>query len=131
MTREKSERLEYKIFTRVGRKKYGELLSLLRNSDCRTISALLRSILEHEKIIIYTHDNTLDKTMEELSGIRKELLTIGVNINQVTRKLHQADLKEEQLALAEEILKGFQDTEVKINMLFGLINNLSEKWLPG
>ncbi len=130
MTREKSERLEHKIFTRVGRKKYDELLLLLRNSDCRTISALLRSILEHQKIIIYTYDNTLDKTMEELSGIRKELLTIGVNINQVTRKFHQADLNEEQLTIAREILKGFQDTESKINRLFELINNLSEKWLP-
>jgi hypothetical protein len=130
MNREKIERLDYKIFTRVGRKKYDELLSLLRNSDSRTISALLRYILEHEKIIIYTHDNTLDKTMEELSGIRKELQAIGININQVTRKLHQADLNEEQLILAEKILNDFQNTGDKINVLFAIIDNLSEKWLP-
>jgi len=130
MTKEKNERLDYKVFTRIGRKKYDELISILENSDYRTISALLRSILEHQKIIIYTHDHTLDKTMEELSGIRKELQAIGVNINQVTRKLHQADLNEEQLTLAQEILTSYQNTGEKINILFEMIDNLSEKWLP-
>lgn len=130
MTGEKRERLEYKIFTRVGKKKYNELLSMLNNSDCRTVSALLRSILEHEKITIHTRDNTLDRTMEELSGIRKELQATGVNINQVTRKLHQADLNEEQLILAQAILNSFQNTGEKIDMLFEMIDHLSEKWLP-
>jgi len=72
----------------------------------------------------------LDKTMEQLSGIRKELQAIGVNINQATRKLHQTDFNTEQLIQAQEILKGFQHTEAKINVLFELIDNLSEKWLP-
>ena len=130
MTMEKNERLEYKIFTRVGKKKYDELLSMLNNSDSRTMSALLRDILEHKKITIHIRDITLDKTMEQLSGIRKELQAIGVNINQATRKLHQTDFNTEQLIQAQEILKGFQHTEAKINVLFELIDNLSEKWLP-
>ncbi len=130
MTKQKGERLEYKIFTRIGRKKYDELLMMLEKSHSRTLSALLRAILEHEKIIIHTHDSTLDKTMEQLSGIRKELQAIGVNINQVTRKLHQADLNEEQLTLAQEILNSFQNTGEKINVLFEMIDNFSEKWLP-
>ena len=130
MTGEKRERLEYKIFTRVGKKKYNELLSMLNNSDCRTVSALLRSILEHQKITIHTHDNALDKTMEELCGIRKELQATGVNINQVTRKLHQADLNEERLILAQAILNSFQNTREKIDMLFEMIDDISEKWLP-
>ncbi|MDB5129801.1 hypothetical protein [Mucilaginibacter sp.] len=130
MTKEKKERLEYKVFTRIGRKKYDELIAMLDNSDSRTISALLRDILEHQKIIIHTHDNTLDKTMEELSGVRKELQAMGVNINQATRKLHQTDFNTAELTQAQEILNGFQHTEAKINVLFELIDNLSEKWLP-
>jgi len=130
MTNEKSERLDYKVFTRIGKKKYDELISMLDNSDRRTLSALLRAILEYQKITVYTYDTTLDKTMEQLSGIRKELHSIGVNINQATRRLHQADLNEEQLTFAQEILSSFQNTGDKINRLFELIDKLSEKWLP-
>jgi hypothetical protein len=130
MTREKSERLEYKVFTRIGKKKYVQLLSMLNNSDNRTMSALLRGILEHEKITIRTRDTTLDNTMEQLSCIRKELQAIGININQVTRKLHRADFKGDQLSQAQKVLSDFLSTGDKIDSLFELIDNLSGKWLP-
>ncbi|MFD2873241.1 hypothetical protein ACFS5N_12220 [Mucilaginibacter ximonensis] len=130
MGRQNEERLDYKIFTRVGKTKFDEMTSLLNNSNRRTMSALLRDVLEHEKIVINTRDTTLDKAMEELSGIRKELLAIGVNINQVTRRFHQAGTLDEQLALSQNVLKEFSLTSAKIETLFKLIDQLSEKWLP-
>lgn len=130
MTKEKSERLEYKVFTRIGKKKYSELLAMLNNSDSRTISALLRAILEHQKIIIHAHDDSLDKIMEQLSGIRKELQSIGININQVIRKLNQTNFNEEQLLQAQNILNIYQNIGLKTDALFELIDNLSRKWLP-
>jgi len=130
MAVEKREKLEYKIFTRIGKNKYDELVALLHNSNSKTISSLLRNILHHKKIVVFTRDVTMDNIMEQLSGIRKELLVIGVNVNQATRKLNQSQFNQEQLFLANEILHGFQKASLKVEALFEIINNLSVKWLP-
>jgi len=94
------------------------------------MSALLRDILEHEEIVVLTRDNTLDKAMEELSGIRKELQAIGININQVTRRINHTEMQDEQLALSQNVLSEFRQTSSKVDVLFKLIDQLSEKWLP-
>lgn len=90
----------------------------------------MRYILDERAIVVHTHDNSLDKVMEELSGIRKELQAIGVNINQVTHRFHLEDLPEAKLFQAREIVKLYQQTDLKVSKLFELIANLSELWLP-
>lgn len=130
MKERKSGQLKYKVFSRINKKKYDELQSMLASSRCRTISELLRQILEEGKITIITHDGTLDKVMEQLSGIRKELQSIGININQITHRFHIEDQPEGKIFQALEIAKLFQQTEQKVTELFTIISKISEQWLP-
>lgn len=124
------ERLDYRIFTRISKEKYEELSKLLQHSHCQTISELLRHILENRKIVVEHYDNSLDKVMEQLSGIRKELHSIGININQVARYFHGAKTAEARIYQAMEIAKLYQQTDLKVVELFSMIAKLSERWLP-
>jgi len=126
----KKKSLPCRIHTRLTQEKYDELSSLLeQSSSIRSLSELLRYILDHTTIPVITYDGTMDKVMEELGAIRKELLSIGVNINQVTRILHQTNFSGARLSQAEDILKEFQQTSQSIQTLFTVMDNLSERWL--
>lgn len=129
--RDESEKLSHRIHTRLTKEKYDELCGLLKQShSLHSLSELLRNILDNKKIIVETHDVSLNKVMEELSAIRKELQAIGVNINQITRAFHQADMPDDKLFKALEIVKLYQQTDLKVTGLFTIIANVSEKWLP-
>lgn len=130
MAKEKSERLAYKVFTRIGKARYDELSDLLEHSTCRTMSALLRAILMHDKILVQTHDVSLDKVMEQLSSIRKELHAIGVNINQITRQFNLYPDFEHRIFLASEVATKYKQTGEKVDELFDIIAKISERWLP-
>jgi len=128
--RKGNDRLEYRVFTRISKEKYEELTAMLQSSRCKTVSELLRHILENRKIVVEHYDSSLDKVMEQLSGIRKELHAIGININQVTHYFHDAKTEEARLYNAMEIVKLYQQTDLKITELFSAVAKLSELWLP-
>src|SRR5438067_5962150 len=72
--------LRHEIKTRVNDQKFQELNDLLVKTRCRTMSELVRNILHNRPIKIYTVDESFHKQMEEISGVRKELKAIGINI---------------------------------------------------
>lgn len=125
------DRLSYRIHTRITKAKYEELTRLLSKSrGIHSLSELLRSILNNKKIITQTYDTSLDKVMEELSRLRRELQFIGININQITHRFHLEETAEGRLYRSLEVAKLYQQTEIKVAELFSLIAKLSELWLP-
>lgn len=128
---ETEHKLNCRVHTRITQAKFDELITLLSNSrGIRSLSELMRNILDERIIMVHTYDNSLDKVMGELSSIRKELQSIGVNINQVTHRFHLEELEEAKLFHATEIVKLYQQTDLKVSKLFEIIANLSEIWLP-
>lgn len=128
---EEAKRLDYRVHVRLTKEKYEELCAILQQArGIKSLSQLLRYILDNKKIIAERYDSSLDKVMEQLSGIRKELQAIGNNINQVTRSLHIDQSQEGRLLKAMEIVKLYQQTDQKVTELFTLIASMSEKWLP-
>src|ERR1700744_4122482 len=119
--REKGKHLPCRIHTRLTQEKFDELTDLLKRSrSLHSKSELVRYILENRKIVTVNYDASLDKVMEELSTIRKELQAIGININQVTRQFHMQDSSEGRLIKALEITQLFQQTDLKITEIFSL-----------
>lgn len=126
------EKLTHRIHTRVTKQKYDELSALLmRSSGIKSLCELLRNILENQKIMLYTHDNSLDVVMEKLSAIRTELNRIGVNINQLTGRFHAETQREKRALLALEVLEQYRQVGKKVDELLALISKISYKWLPG
>lgn len=131
MKERKSGNLKLKVFARVSKERFDELTALLAKSTCRTMSELIRDILEKREIRVRTFDHSLGTVMTELSLLRTELHAIGININQVTHRFHLEDSAEGKLFQALEIAKLYQQTDQKVADLFVIISNLSQRWLPG
>jgi hypothetical protein len=121
--------LRHEIKTRVNDQKFKELSDLLTKTKYKTMSELVRDILHNRPIKVYTVDESFPKLMEEISGIRKEIKAVGININQVTRYFNSAPDATQKLVHSFEIDKHFQIVGNKVQILLTIISKLSEKWL--
>lgn len=130
MNKENSAPLSFTVIARIGKQKHDELCSLLKNSTVKTMSELLRRILQQQPIRIINHDGSLEPVAEELSAIRKEIQAIGININQVTHRFHMEDGAEGRIFQALEIAKLYQQTDSRVTALLTIISKLSVQWWP-
>lgn len=127
-----SKNLTHPIRTRVNRKTYERLESLLQNSTCQSIGELARKLITREKINCFYKDVTMNAPMEELTSIRKELKAIGININQITRTFNQEKTKENSRQnYVMQIAELYKKVDTKVDRLLTLISTLTEKWLQG
>ena len=101
-----------------------------KSSDCRTVGEAARKILSKQKITLFYKDITLNTTMEELALVRKELRSIGININQVTKAFHSDKRESRQETHIIQLINLGQKLELKTDALLIIINQLAEKWLP-
>lgn len=122
-------KLPYRIETRVDEAKYQELQGLLKSSRYRNMSELLRDLIYDKKIILVTHDNSLDLVMQQLSATHAELHAIGVNINQVTRYFNAVKDAATKTYHALNIAGQYRAVGEKVDILFTLISKLSVRWL--
>ena len=81
--------LSHNLIIRVNQKLYDKLDRIYKESDCQSIAEVARRILSNRKIKCFYKDISMNGPMEELASIRKELKSIGVNINQITRSFNQ------------------------------------------
>lgn len=128
VSKKSKELLPHIIPIRISETKFTEFKSLLASSRCRSMSEMLRKILDNRKIIIETRDITLQGITEELGLVRKEIHAVGVNINQVTRSFHSEKLPEQRLLQVMDITRLYQQTDQKVTRLFTIISKLAEQW---
>lgn len=127
---EKSDRLDYPLRTRVDKKSFERLEKLLVSSTCQSMGELIRKLINREKINCVYTDTTLNAPMEELVSIRKELKSIGVNINQITRSFNQEKTKEAaRQHYVMQVADLYKKVDVKVDRLLVLVGELTEKWL--
>jgi len=121
--------LSHPIIVRVTAAEFKRLDELRKDSDVKTIGDIIRKILSNQKIKIIKQDLSISKPMEEMALIRKELRSIGVNINQITRSFNQdhSDVKRafHSLKAAEQYTKVGD----KVDELLVVISKLAEQWL--
>lgn len=126
---DREELLAHPIRTRVRGSVYQRLVKMMENSDCQSIGELARKILSREKITCYYRDTTMDKPIEELTLIRKELNAIGVNINQITHKFHIADSPGQMMDQALRVEKEYKKVGEKVDQLLTMVFEMGKKWL--
>ncbi|PUZ21303.1 hypothetical protein DCC81_25175 [Chitinophaga parva] len=127
----RSKRLTHRIDFRISAELHGRLSALVpRTRGIKSVSQLLRKILEEGKVTIETYDSTQDKALEELARIPKEIHAIGINLNQVTRRFHTEKTAEGRLFQALEIVRFFQQADLRLTQVITTIAKISEGWLP-
>ena len=132
MARKKIERAEEllsrPIAIRVTRQEYRRLEGIRQKSDCHSIGEVIRRILSGSPIKLFHIDASLDGPMEEIAGIRQELRSIGININQITRHFNTSNRERQRVFLAHQALEQYAKTEAKVNLLLSIISQLAKKW---
>lgn len=127
---EKKERLDYPLRTRVDKKSFERLEKLLETSTCQSMGELVRKVINREKINCVYTDATMNAPMEELISIRKELRSIGININQITRSFNQEKTRESSRQYyVMQVADLYKKVDIKVERLLDLVGQLTEKWL--
>lgn len=121
--------LKYDIKLRVNQHHYDRLNKLLSASHYRNMSELLRDIVCKRQVITYTHDESLDIVMIELVRLRKELNSIGININQITRQINSTTKQVLKVTLALQATAILKDVKDSMQPLLSIVAELSKKWL--
>ena len=121
--------LKHELKTRVTESKFRELESILKKTQNKDMSSLLRSILYNRPIKTVSHDNSLDLVMEELSKLRSQIRAIGVNVNQITRFFNTYGESRKKEFYAKIAFGEYKNIETKIDKLLTLVSMLSKKWL--
>ncbi|AZI26447.1 mobilization protein [Pedobacter sp. G11] len=124
-------RFTHPIRTRVTAKTYKRLEQVLQNSNCRSMGEVTRKILSREKILMLNRDVSMNGPMEELTLIRKELKSIGININQQTRHFHTAENESQRAFYFMRTTELYKNVGQKVDHLLALVAKLSLKWLRG
>ncbi|WP_316753324.1 mobilization protein [Pedobacter gandavensis] len=121
--------LSHTIVVRVTSGQYDKLDKLSKESDGKTIAYIVRKIIANKPIKLLHKDTSMNETMEEMALIRKEIKSIGVNINQQTYKFHISQNDTERAFHTNKTAETYQSIEPKIDRLFLILSNLALKWL--
>ena len=99
------------------------------SSTCRKLSEYARRVLLDKIITVYTRSESMDDLMAELILLKNELSAIGNNFNQLVKRLHIMDDKQDLnswLLLNEKHKENFFTKVEEINQK---ITQLSDQWL--
>jgi len=127
--KEQDKILSHPIIIRLTEQQYKKVADLWLNSDCRSIGEVVRKIIANRPIKLLHKDISMNAPMEEMALIRKEIKSIGVNINQQTHSFHISQNPIERSFHSSKTAETYKAIEPKIERLIDLISKLAEKWL--
>jgi hypothetical protein len=105
------------------------ILAKCKQTTCRSLSEYARKILFNRPVTVNCRNGSLDKLMEELILLRKELNFIGNNFNQVVRKINAVQMPGE-LSLWLPVCKKLQEQLLeKTAAIMGKISQIGKQWL--
>lgn len=119
----------YEIKTRVNRQRYRVLAELLAQSHHRTMSELVRDILDNRPVTVLVQDESLGRVMEILTGVQQELKAIGTNINQLVHYFHSTSQEHQKVFYALKVSEQYRQVGEKVESLSGIIAQLAQRWL--
>lgn len=127
---DKENLLVHLVTIRVSSTTLKRLEMIKTEGSCRSVGEVARKILNRERINCFYRDASMAGPMEELALIRKELKSIGVNINQQTRYFNAVKSTAEKDFHSGRTVELLVRADAKMERLFALISKLAEKWLP-
>src|SRR5687767_15977173 len=119
--------LQHEIKTRVNDKRFERLTDILNRSRFQSMSELVRDILENKPIKVLVHDDSLEQYMEVLASIQKELRSIGININQITRHFNSSPTESQKIFHAMKVGEQYQQVGVRVDQVLSIVREIAKK----
>ncbi|HYF69953.1 MAG TPA: plasmid mobilization relaxosome protein MobC [Ohtaekwangia sp.] len=123
------EALIHEIKTRVNDQRFQALSDLLDRSRFHSMSEMIRDILDNRPIKVLVHDDSLEQYMEVLSAIQKELRSIGININQVTRHFNSSSAETQKMFHSMRIAEQYNQVGIRVDQVLSIISEIAKQWL--
>jgi hypothetical protein len=117
------------LHLRLTQDEYNLLQLHFKKSTCRKMSEYARRILLTEPVIAGYHNQSLDAFMTEAIRLRKELNSIGNNLNQVVKKLHTMQQIGEFRLWIQAFEGDYERVMADITDIKKLIAKISDLWL--
>ncbi|KIA90959.1 mobilization protein [Pedobacter kyungheensis] len=127
--KDENERLNCPVIIRLNKTSFERLEKMAKDSGCRTIGEVARRIITGKQIIMHHKDVSMNGPMEELALIRKEIKSIGININQQTHYFHTSQSAAERAFYVGKTAEMYKAIDQKVNRLLTIVSKLAEKWL--
>ena len=121
--------LKHEIKTRVNDDRFKSLNDLLSKSRFQSMSEMVRDILDNRPIKVLVHDDSLEQYMEVLSAIQKELRSIGININQVTRHFNSSSADSQKMFHSMRIAEQYDQVGIRVDQVLSIISEIAKQWL--
>ena len=121
--------LQHEIKTRVNDERFKALSELLHKSRFQSMSEMVRDILDNRPIRVLVHDDSLEQYMEVLSSIQKELRSIGININQVTRHFNSSSSETQKMFHSMRIAEQYDQVGIRVDQVLSIISQIAKQWL--
>ncbi|WP_268223531.1 plasmid mobilization protein [Sinomicrobium oceani] len=117
------------VHVRLTPEEYQKLQKRFQKTTCRKLSKYIRHCLFEKQVITNYRNASLDDFMEEMSLLRKELNYIGINYNQVVKKLHSLWRIEDFKVWIEKNEKDKMILWNKIEAIDKHLQKVVETWL--
>jgi hypothetical protein len=127
--KDEKDKLSYSVIIRVNEATFKRLEKLAADSSYRTVAEVARKILANEHLTVFHKDTSLNGPMEELALIRKELKSIGININQQTHHFHICESSAERAFYVNRTAILYKDIDARVNRLLLIVGKLADLWL--
>jgi len=126
---EATDALQYELKTRVNEARYQALQEMLKKSTLHSMSELIRDILDNKPVRVLIHDDSLEQYMESLSSVQKELRSIGVNVNQITKQFNASDDLKHKQFYASQVAEQYHEVGIRVDQLLSIVGEIAKKWL--
>ena len=117
-----------KVTVRLTLKEYGELEKAFQQTTKQKLSQYVRAILLQKQVVTKTRDESLDRFVFEMIKLRTELSTIGKNINQTVKMLHQLSYLEEVKSWTKNFENSHSELLEKVVQINSRIAQISDTW---
>jgi len=108
---------------------FEKIESLFSKSTCQNISEFIRLVLQNKPVKILHRNESLDECISLLIALKDELNSIGVNHNQVVKKLHALQHCKEVAQWLSSHEDNLQNLIRQITEIKSRIYQINDKWL--
>jgi len=118
-----------KVTIRLQQAEYDQLVERFTSTTCRKLSEYIRDALLNKPITVRHRNQSADEFLSVALKLKKELLAIGNNHNQVVKKLHLLQDRNDLtlwIAEQEEIQKVLLE---KVKEISDRMDKIYQEWL--
>jgi len=121
-----SERITLR-FTKDEMKGFNDRVKITYNLS--KVTDLLRNIILKRKIIVYTKNKDLEDLVSEIAKLRSEMNAIGVNFNQIAKRVNTYDdhfIIKKEFPEIQKTFDKFIEIQKELGLKFDLV---ADEWL--